>query len=380
MKAVSPALTMSPPARPLARAASILLTDDHRLRLSLSVTLVSLFTYLLYMGIGAVQVALGTMALRWLVACGLAAVLVNMGFYLAIRSGRTRPLNDPSMGSLQLGVGMLFMYATYATSGPAAAFTLIILASHVGYAMFAFAVRQLWRFVVIELIGLAVTMVWTHQVDPATYPADLQWIGFLYACLVMPLIASLARRLARLNQRLQAQRTELRAALERMQQMAIRDELTQSFNRRHMTDLIALQRSHHDRNALPLAVSLLDLDHFKKINDGLGHAVGDEVLRRFAETAARQLRGGDLLSRWGGEEFLVLFPATRSAEACAALQRLRQALAAQDFSDLSPTLRVTFSAGVTMIASSEADAAAIERADRAMYRAKDDGRDRTVVH
>jgi diguanylate cyclase (GGDEF)-like protein len=368
-----------PPAPPLARVASALLTNDDRLRLSLTVTLTSLLTYVLYTGIGALQVALGTMQLRWLVVCGAAALLVNGAFYAAIRLGRTRRLEEPAMGPLQLCVGVLFMYATYATSGPAASATLIILASHVVYAMFAFAVRQLWRFVVLELIGLAVTMLWMHRIDPVNYPAHLQWIGFLYACLVTPLIASLARRLSRLNQRLQSQRAELRAALERMQQMAIRDELTQSFNRRHMADLITLQRSHHHRHALPLAVSLLDLDHFKRINDKLGHAVGDEVLRRFAGTAVRQLRGGDLLSRWGGEEFLVLFPATRSDDACAALQRLRDALAAQDFSDLSPSLRVTFSAGVTMIQSDEADAAAIERADRAMYRAKDEGRDRIVV-
>ncbi|HEY6510338.1 MAG TPA: GGDEF domain-containing protein [Burkholderiaceae bacterium] len=371
---------MQHPAPPLARLASAVLTDDPRLRLSLSVTLVSLLTYLLYGGIGAVQVAWGTMELRWLVVCGVAAIVVNAGFYVAIRSGRTRHLDDPAIGPLQLCTGVLFAYATYATSGPAANASLIILGSHVGYAMFAFAVRQLWRFVIIELAGLAIVMLCMHRLDPANYPVHLQWIGFLYACLVMPLIASLARRLARLNQRLQSQRSELRAALERVQQMAIRDELTQSFNRRHMTDLIALQRSHHVRSALPLAVSLLDLDHFKQINDRLGHAVGDRVLRRFADTATRQLRAGDLLSRWGGEEFLVLFPATRSVDACAALQRLREALAAEDFSDLCPSLRVTFSAGVTMIQSAESDAAAIERADRAMYSAKDDGRNRTVVH
>ncbi|HVQ04760.1 MAG TPA: GGDEF domain-containing protein, partial [Burkholderiaceae bacterium] len=275
---------------------------------------------------------------------------------------------------------VLFMYLTYATSGPAAPATLIILASHVVYAMFAFPVRQLWHFVVGTLVGLAATMVMSHQIDPLRYPAQLQLIGFLYACLVMPLIASLAGRLTRLNERLQSQRAELRTALDRVQQMAIRDELTQSYNRRHMADLIALQRSHHDRNALPLAVSLIDIDHFKQVNDKLGHAAGDEVLRRFASVASAQLRSGDLLSRWGGEEFLVLFPFTRRPDAFAALERVRQALNAQDFSDLAPDLRVTFSAGVTMIAPDDGDAAAIERADRAMYRAKSEGRNRTVVH
>src|SRR5262245_27455206 len=117
--------------------------------------------------------------------------------------------------------------------------------------------------------------------------------------------------------------------------MAIRDELTQSYNRRHMADLIALQRSHHDRHALPLAVALIDIDHFKQVNDQLGHGAGDAVLRRFATLASGKLRGGDLLSRWGGEEFLVLFPATRRDDAYAALERVRAALAAEDFSDIA---------------------------------------------
>jgi diguanylate cyclase (GGDEF)-like protein len=363
----------------LARIARVLLTDDNRLQASLAVTLTSLLTYVLYAGIAAVQVAFGTMALPWLLWGGASGIAVNVGIYLWIRSGRTRHLKDPALGPLQLGVGVLFMYLSYAVSGPAANATLIILASHVVYAMFAFPVRQLWRAVGIGLIGLVVTMALAHHFDPERYPAHLQLLGLLYAGLVVLLIASLAHRLARLTQKLQAQRAELRAALDRVQEMAIRDELTATFNRRHMSDLMSLQRSHHARNALPLAVSLLDLDHFKRINDGHGHAVGDAVLRRFAQIAQQQLRGGDLLSRWGGEEFLLLFPATRGADASAALQRIRQALAAHSFSDVAPGLHVTFSAGVAMIDPTDTDAAAIERADRAMYRAKDEGRDRIVL-
>jgi diguanylate cyclase (GGDEF)-like protein len=364
----------------LARPTALLLTDDRRLRTSLKVMLTSVLSYLLYSVIGAVQVAAGTMTLPWLLVGALGGVLINVGFYAVVRLGLTRNLKDPTLGPLQLGVGVLFMYLTYATSGPAAPATLIILASHVVYAMFAFPVRQLWRAVAGVLAGLGATMLLSHHIDPLRYPAHLQWIGFLYACLVMPLIASLGNRLARLNERLQSQRAELRAALDKVQQMAIRDELTQTYNRRHMADLIALQRSHHHRHALPLAVALIDIDHFKQVNDRLGHAAGDAVLLRFAALASRLLRGGDLLSRWGGEEFLVLLPATNCADASAALERLRHALAAEDFSDLAPDLRITFSAGVTLIEPDDGDAAAIERADHAMYRAKNEGRDRTVVH
>lgn len=161
-----------------------------------------------------------------------------------------------------------------------------------------------------------------------------------------------------------------------LQELATRDDLTRVHNRRHMGELLAQQQALHARSGLPLCVALLDIDLFKAINDRCGHAAGDAVLVRFAATARQSLRSIDLLGRWGGEEFLLALPQTAPDQAELALRRIREALADADFSDLGSGLQVTFSGGLVQLGRDEAIAAAVERADQAMYRAKTGGRNR----
>jgi diguanylate cyclase (GGDEF)-like protein len=123
-------------------------------------------------------------------------------------------------------------------------------------------------------------------------------------------------------------------------------------------------------------VALLDIDWFKRINDSHGHGVGDEVLRRFAGVLKDQLRAADALARWGGEEFLLLMPGTRLDDARVVLDRLREVSAGAGFDGIAPDLKVSFSAGVVEVTEGEAQDAAIDRADRALYRAKQNGRNR----
>jgi diguanylate cyclase (GGDEF)-like protein len=128
-----------------------------------------------------------------------------------------------------------------------------------------------------------------------------------------------------------------------------------------------------------MSLALMDIDQFKRINDGHGHAVGDAVLRRFGECAQTTVRLGDMLARWGGEEFLLVMPATAPPQALAAMERTRQALRDMSFDDICPGLVVTFSAGVSECAGERDLEAAIARADAAMYEAKRAGRDRIVA-
>jgi diguanylate cyclase (GGDEF)-like protein len=158
--------------------------------------------------------------------------------------------------------------------------------------------------------------------------------------------------------------------------LATRDELTRVHNRRHLSALLEQQRAQHARSGVPLCIALLDIDHFKSINDRHGHATGDAVLQRFASVSAQTLRDADLLGRWGGEEFLVALPGTSADQAEQVLNRLRQALNAADFTDLGSDLHPSFSAGLVLLGPDEPVCAAIERADQAMYRAKSAGRNR----
>ncbi len=121
-----------------------------------------------------------------------------------------------------------------------------------------------------------------------------------------------------------------------------------------------------------MAVVFVDLDHFKQVNDTYGHAVGDEVLRSFVATVQREIRAGDKLVRWGGEEFLIVCPSTGAADAEALAAKLRRAMHHQ----IWPSgLRLTASFGVTALRHGEDIGDTIKRADAALYLAKSNGRD-----
>jgi diguanylate cyclase (GGDEF)-like protein len=133
------------------------------------------------------------------------------------------------------------------------------------------------------------------------------------------------------------------------------------------------------RGGTPFYVAIVDLDHFKNVNDTWGHAVGDETLRAFATQAQAVLRTTDVIGRWGGEEFLLLLPESPPGEPTVGIERLRVRLADLAVSAAAPELRIRFSAGFTRYHDGEAIGQAIERADRALYEAKAAGRDRTIV-
>jgi diguanylate cyclase len=163
-------------------------------------------------------------------------------------------------------------------------------------------------------------------------------------------------------------------------ELASRDELTGLFNRRHMGELMAQLRTTCQRADDGFAVALVDLDDFKRINDTYGHAVGDKVLRTFAEQACSAMRGADIVGRWGGEEFLVVYPRSTAREAAAGADRLRERVAAAIV--MTPggqPLRFTVSIGLTDHLPPECIEALVERADRAMYQAKSQGRNRVVT-
>jgi diguanylate cyclase (GGDEF)-like protein len=160
--------------------------------------------------------------------------------------------------------------------------------------------------------------------------------------------------------------------------MSMVDALTGVKNRRALMDAARREVAKAQRMAGTLVVLMLDLDHFKELNDALGHPVGDKALRQFAEVLKEQARQSDLVARYGGEEFCVLMPQSTPADAEKLAQRVRTALLARP---LQPSNRqIRFSAGVSAFRAGEPNLdAAMSRADVALYQAKQQGRDRVVV-
>ena len=176
------------------------------------------------------------------------------------------------------------------------------------------------------------------------------------------------------NQRLRAQNQGLAEGVARMSALAATDPLTELFNRRGFE--AELQRLGEERAGRVLA--LIDVDHFKAINDRHGHATGDRVLRELARCLGAALQPRDLLARHGGEEFALLLQELGVGVAAGVLERMREVVAAHDWSAIAPGLRVTVSLGAVQPAPDEPLADALQRADRLLYEAKHQGRDRVA--
>lgn len=180
--------------------------------------------------------------------------------------------------------------------------------------------------------------------------------------------------LARAQESSEVANAELRQALEQLEQAAGTDRLTGAWNRRRFEDGARQLMALADRRGDALSLLFFDLDHFKRVNDSLGHAVGDQVLKAVCTTVQQQLRASDALVRWGGEEFMVLCPATALAGATMLAEKIRQATEAHPIPQVG---MVTISLGVAQHRGLETLAAWVARADAALYRAKERGRNRT---
>ena len=173
--------------------------------------------------------------------------------------------------------------------------------------------------------------------------------------------------------------SELKAAYKRIEELAELDELTGSFNRRCIMRMLEDEITRAHRINTPCSVALIDLDWFKRINDGFGHPTGDEVLRTFAITMFANIRSIDKFGRYGGEEFLLVLPDTPRDAAARLLDRLRAIIADLDWSAFSPSMQVTISAGVATLRADENPDIFLARADSALYAAKARGRNRVAT-
>ena len=307
--------------------------------------------------------------------------LVNITlWYGLLRSGLNLRFRDPALTMPQVLAAMTIIVYAYSGANQIQGSIMMLLTLVQVFGIFTMSLRDARLAGLYSLTLMGIVMVYKSLTDPVHYPYQLEIAHFILLAAILPTISHLAAQLSAMRARLQSQKNELAQALTRIQILATRDELTGLFNRRHMLDVLTqhqkrLIRSGHHRFCL----ALLDIDHFKRINDTHGHGVGDEVLREFAATLQRALRDTDVLARWGGEEFLLLINDTSPELANIGLERARDMLASAPLLAHMPDLRVTFSAGLTGYDDVEELSICIERADQALYRAKAEGRNRTVI-
>ncbi len=204
----------------------------------------------------------------------------------------------------------------------------------------------------------------------------LQWLVF---AMISVSFAVTGGGVNRLRNTLAEKNRELANAVGKVREMAIRDDLTGLFNRRHLLDILERQRALSDGKGVPFAVCYVDLDHFKKINDRHGHDWGDRVLRQFSELALSGMRDGDYFGRLGGEEFLLVLPQSDAHGALLVAERLRQRWREQRFDAQGGPATVSLSVGVAAYQDGESVDELLNRADQGLYKAKSSGRDQSQV-
>lgn len=202
-------------------------------------------------------------------------------------------------------------------------------------------------------------------------------IGFIGLLLIS--ISIVNKILKKLNQsRINAEiiNHKLQAALIELELLTLTDKLTGAWNRRHFEQVISMEISRASRHNQPLSVLILDIDYFKNINDKYGHQIGDAVLVKLTAILKENIRTSDVLTRWGGEEFIILTPFTSIKEATELAQRLRFKIAITNFNIVK---NITISLGVAQFQTAENVSNFLKRADAALYKAKNSGRNMVAV-
>ncbi len=372
-------------------AYSLIPTDDRALATRVKRQLMGFMSYLMFLiplvyAVEEKWVRFGYVGLGWFLAI---AVTVNLGFLFAIRSRLSLRTSDPDLVVAQIAsAGLLALIMGYFVD-EAMIITLMLFFTSFFFGVFSFSARQYLTLTGAAGLGYALMLVLKFDGPQRTGQAfRLELLHFMILMIVLLWMSLVGSYVAALRASLAHKKDALATALTRLKELASRDELTGLHNRRHLMEALSQQQERAQRYAEPFALCILDIDHFKRINDTHGHNVGDETLRGFAERIRAHMRRMDIIGRaevdstfgrYGGEEFLLLLPYAQDQSARTCVERLRAAMHAHTFQTSAGALLITFSAGVAHYRAGESIADMINRADEALYRAKSAGRDRVEV-
>lgn len=341
-------------------------------------------------------VARGWLAPVYVVGFALSALAGVGVFYYLVDRGLNLRLRDPSLAFGQLVFAITLGILTMSQMTTPASRALLALT---GMVSISYAASTLDRRHLLLAMGIAAvecilmtTYVLVGQTSAEVRAEELALLAIMLAavlqvCLYGSVQASLRskvrERTESLNQAmhyLELSNAELKMERDTAARQASRDELTGVFNRRHLEAEMSVQVARSERRGSPLTVALLDIDHFKEINDRFGHQAGDAALRHVTDVMGRSIRGVDIFGRYGGEEFLLLMPDTPVDKAQVLCNRLRDAVRLTRPDAFHDTDSITLSGGVAQHRTGESPDQVIRRADLALYHAKTTGRDRIAIN
>lgn len=355
-----------------------------RLRLALFGWILSLSLVFYAWSLELIDLSLTSMGL----VC-IAVLLMLIIMHIAIRSGWSERFRDPSLTLPHMLVAIVVILFILSRADEARSILLMLF-----FIAFVFGVFQLKReqyilVAAISVFGFTLVNIGKMMERPEGIEQSLLLLELGVFAAVMGWFAFIGSYVARLRRKLSLRNRELEIATQHLTHIADHDELTGLPNRRRLLAHLENVREAAEASGQSFCVAVIDLDHFKHVNDERGHQVGDDVLAEFARRAREVLRGEDAvmrvddsvadIGRFGGEEFLCILPGTDPAGARLAADRLREDIASQPFATSAGPVHCTISVGVAAWDRVEPVHHTISRADAALYRAKNGGRNRVEV-
>lgn len=364
----------------LGRLKTLILTDDPGQALRMSRHLAALFAIMMFT-LASIYFAHSDM----LKETKIQLLDLNLIFWaglllitLIIRSGLNQRLRDPSMTMVQMVWCSLYILTLVYLLNTWRSIAIMPYFGILSFGYFKLNFKEFLAITVFSVIGYSSVIIYIYVNEPLRIHFDkelVQLLGFTMTCMVMVYTGSAVNKL-RIGFR--ERNEQLAEALRLNTRLATTDDLTGLYTRRYLINMLSNQKALSEREDSDFVILFADLDHFKRINDGYGHYIGDVVLKNFADIIQMSIREVDYGSRFGGEEFVVLLVKTDIEQARKVAERIRHGLEHFNFSDVAPGLHVTVSIGLANYKQFKSIQETLMTADNRMYKAKEQGRNRIV--
>ncbi|MBV1908958.1 MAG: GGDEF domain-containing protein [Kangiellaceae bacterium] len=344
------------------------------------------YSIVIFVGVMSVFLDLSYYGYKPFVSISFAAIFLNI-LYLLITYTRIRI--DGRFANRMLITQIVTWFFTFS----AALFFMaeiraILLLSSVMATTFVFSYQSFKSSIVITLLIAACYVLMSYIGifkfnQPGKFSYDLLIICcFVPACIFIAYMAERVTRqrdlLSQTKRELECSIIERQSILKKLEIVAATDDLTGLLNRRAINQHLEKEHERSKRNLASISVLLIDIDHFKSINDTYGHLAGDRVLQQLSETLKASIREVDYLARWGGEEFLVLMPDTDSSAAMVLAKRIQTAIKDAVITYKQNKIRLTMSGGLVELSANEAIKDGLLKADELLYKAKELGRNKVM--
>ncbi len=328
--------------------------------------------YTMWFSLLAICKWLGYLRLSWAGAIFLIfiALLVNFFFYRLFATGKNLRFSDPSLTLPQMAAATILAMAAVYFTNQIRPLILLIYFTTFTFGMFKFSRETYLSFTLFTIVSYCIAMGLLILNHPETIDPVYESLQFVIFVTVLFWFAVIGSYISDLRRRLALANSELKQALSTIENLAIKDDLTNAYNRRYLFSELSRVKKLADQKQTFFSVIMFDIDGFKRVNDILGLKAGDEILKQLVHRISQYLEKQHILARVGGEEFVILMPGTDLQEAAKAAEQIRKGVEDLNFPGLPPGLKITISVGVSAYISPESIDVLMARTDTALHQAK----------